>query len=64
MESFGGGVQCRSSDVGSVVIFDLRNVGAEAGSEGEVFRWAMDIFGNDGVTNGFNGFWWFWIIKR
>ena len=41
MESLGGGVQCRSNDVGSVVIFDFRNVGAEAGSEGEVFRWAM-----------------------
>ena len=50
MESFGGGVQCRSSDVGSVVIFDLRNVGAEAGSEGELFRSAMVIFGNDGMV--------------
>ena len=50
MESFGGGVQCRSNEVGSVVIFDFRNVGAEAGSEGLVFRWAMVIFGNDGMV--------------
>lgn len=68
MESLGGGVQCRSSDVGSVVIFDFRNVGAEAGSEGEVFRWAMVIFGNDGMviylSNCFNCFWWFWIRKK
>ena len=33
IDSLGGGVQWRSNEVGSVVIFDFRNVGAEAGSE-------------------------------